>query len=158
MPNDKINQCYFSGLCMFTIIFIIFIHNEKYTYSNVYVPGVAILSLIYIIKRYMYINPVQDDIIQIGLDNIDNDYIDNMIDGNIGRNMFLANQYTISRPFIFNNDNINNYNEICCICLENINIDDLIVNINSCEKHIYHFNCGDKYIKSDFIVCPLCNV
>lgn len=50
-----------------------------------------------------------------------------------------------------------NYNDICPICIENIDpIDSYKLNI--CNTHIFHEECINLYVNNDYIICPLCNV
>ena len=50
-----------------------------------------------------------------------------------------------------------NFNDICPICLDNIDpIDSYKLNI--CNCHIYHKICIEIYLNNNFTICPLCNV
>jgi len=49
-----------------------------------------------------------------------------------------------------------NYNDICPICIENIDpIESYKLNI--CNTHIFHEDCINLYVNNDYIICPLCN-
>ena len=45
--------------------------------------------------------------------------------------------------------------EECVICMNNFNKDDKKIKVFSCNKHIYHNDCLELWIKEDF-KCPLC--
>ncbi len=50
-----------------------------------------------------------------------------------------------------------NFNDICPICIENIDpIDSFKLNV--CNIHIFHEECINMYVNSNFAICPLCNV
>ena len=50
-----------------------------------------------------------------------------------------------------------NYNDICPICIDNIEIIESY-KLDICNQHIYHKECIELYINSNFTICPLCNV
>ena len=51
----------------------------------------------------------------------------------------------------------NNYDNTCCICLENIDPIDSY-KLNDCNYHLYHDECIKLYIKNGFKKCPICNI
>ena len=57
-----------------------------------------------------------------------------------------------SKMIIYKNEKI--LNDCCCICLDNMNIDDTINEIIIC-KHIFHNNCLIEWLKQN-TNCPLC--
>lgn len=50
-----------------------------------------------------------------------------------------------------------NFNDICPICIEDIDpIESYKLNV--CNTHIFHEECINLYVNSNFSICPLCNV
>ena len=65
-----------------------------------------------------------------------------------------GNDDTNKSILIFNNKQLNNFNE-CIICLENMGNNDELILVKC--SHIYHKECLEKWIEKKN-VCPLCDI
>ena len=168
MSEKKFITIIFLSFFFYSLFFFIFFienQDEKLIYE-IYFPSILIFYIFYLMKRYVCINEVYDT----------NNFRNNT--------EILGNQVQINTPplpqtdnriimlqcsrntYRFNKENdiivktkFNTaYDNICTICLEEMNIETSICFINKCRKHIFHIKCGEILVKNNFKFCPVCNI
>ena len=138
-------HCSFFVLIIFLSLFTLDITNDFYFF----LAQVLITILLYLI--------VFNCLIKID-EYYTNTNNDNPIIVNNGRLEIGIEQNPLEYSKVTNINEINhNYNDICPICIEDIEAIDSY-KLNICNNHIFHKDCLEIYVNNNFTICPLCNV